>query len=236
MASGSYLRHRGWYVAVICLFSVDEDSGVNRLVTTIVGIQGDAYSVVCTDSRISSIDDTGFAFQITTLGAGTSKVANNGKYILGAAGDVRAINILHHAFQPPAPPVNAYGRKLDQFITRQFIPALRHVFDEQGYSLPERDSSDHIAEHSSTIIVVVHGTLYSIEGDYSWTSDTSGIYSIGTGSSYALGALQALVGGKKLSIQQAKNAATKALTVASKFDPYTGSPFQTFVQEREPKK
>lgn len=204
--------------------------------TTIVGIQGDTFAVVCTDSRVSSFDESGMAFQITTLGAGTSKVATNGKYILGAAGDVRAINIIHHAFTPPTPPANAYGKKLDQFITRQFIPSLRHVFDEQGYSLPERDSSDHLAEHSSTIVVVVHGTLYIIEGDYSWTSDTSGIYAIGTGSSYALGALQALIGGKRLTAQQAKSIGTKALTVASKFDPYTGSPFQSFVQERVSKK
>lgn len=204
--------------------------------TTIVGIQGDSFAVVCTDSRVSSFDESGMAFQITTLGAGTSKVATNGKYILGAAGDVRAINIIHHAFTPPAPPANAYGKKLDQFITRQFIPSLRHVFDEQGYSLPERDSSDHLAEHSSTIVVVVHGTLYIIEGDYSWTSDTSGIYAIGTGSSYALGALQAFIGGKKLTSQQAKSIGTKALTVASKFDPYTGSPFQSFIQERASKK
>lgn len=172
------------------------------------------------------------AFQITTLGAGTSKISTNGKYILGAAGDVRAINILHHSFSPPSPPASYRGKKLDQFITRQFIPALRKCFEEQGYALPERENSSHLAEHSSTIIVVIHGTLYIIEGDYSWTSDTTGIYAIGTGSSYALGALQVLAGGKKLTIEQARSAANKALTVASKFDPYTGSPFQDFVQER----
>jgi ATP-dependent protease HslVU (ClpYQ) peptidase subunit len=78
--------------------------------------------------------------------------------------------------------------------------------------------------------------VYIIESDYSWTSDTSGIYAIGTGSSYALGALQALIGTKKLTAQQAKTMANKALTVASKFDPYTGSPFQAFSQERDAKK
>jgi ATP-dependent protease HslVU (ClpYQ) peptidase subunit len=205
-------------------------------VTTIVGVQGDGFSVVCTDSRISSFDDSGMAYQITTLGNGSSKLATNGKYILGAAGDVRAINILHHAFTPPPPPNNAQGKKLDQFITRQFIPALRACFEEQGYAKPERDSSDHAAEQGSTIIVVVHGTIYIIEGDYSWTSDTSGIYAIGTGASYALGALQALVSNKKLTVQQAKIAINKALTISSRFDPYTGSPFQTYVQERESKK
>lgn len=204
--------------------------------TTIVGIQGDGYAVVCTDSRISSFDDSGIAYQITTLGNGSSKLTTNGKYILGAAGDVRAINILHHAFTPPQPPTNAHGKKLDQFITRQFIPALRTCFEEQGYAKPERDSSEHLAEQGSTIIVVIHGTIYIIEGDYSWTSDTSGIYAIGTGAPYALGALQVLVNNKKLTGQQAKVAINKALTIASRFDPYTGSPFQTYVQERESKK
>lgn len=204
--------------------------------TTIVGIQGDTYAVVCTDSRISTLNDDGVPVQITTLGAGTSKIATNGKYLLGAAGDMRAINIIHHSFSPPTPPANAHGKKLDQFITRQFVPALRACFEEQGYALPQRENSSHLAEHSSTIVVVIHGTLYFIEGDYSWTSDTTGVYAIGTGSSYALGALQVLASGKKLTSQQAKTVANKALTVASKFDPHTGSPFQSFVQERGAKK
>ena len=72
--------------------------------TTIVGIQGDNYSLVCVDSRVSDINEAGYATQIATLGTTSSKVAVNGKYILGAAGDVRAINILHHAFTPPSPP------------------------------------------------------------------------------------------------------------------------------------
>ena len=204
--------------------------------TTIVGIQGDSYSVICTDSRISSFDDSGMAFQVTTLGAGTSKVATNGKYILGGAGDVRALNILHHSFTPPTPPANAYGKRLDQFITRQFIPALRNVFEEQGYATQNREAAGPIAEHGSTIMVAVHGTIYVIESDYGWTSDSTGVYAIGTGSSYALGALQAMIGTKRLSPQQAKTIAVKALTVTSKFDPYTGSPFQSYIQERASKK
>lgn len=204
--------------------------------TTIVGIQGDTYAVICTDSRISSIDDDGFAFQVTTLGAGQSKVATNGKYILGAAGDVRAINILHHAFNPPTPPANYYGKKLDQFVTRQFIPALRACFEEQGYAVQNKETGGLIAEQGSSIMVVIHGTIYVIEGDYGWTSDSSGVYAVGTGSSYALGALQSLIGTKKLSPQQAKTVAIKALTVATKFDPYTGSPFQSLVQERTSKR
>lgn len=200
--------------------------------TTIVGMQGDKYAIICTDSRVSSFDESGMAYQITTLGTGSSKVAQNGRYLLGVAGDVRAINILHHAFMPPVPTFTHSGHKLDQFITQKFIPALRECFETTGYAMPENDQSSHIAEHSSQIVVVINGTIYIIEGDYSWTSDKTGIYAIGTGSSYALGALHALTNGREMTVAKAKTAINKALAIASKFDPYTGSPFQTFVQEQ----
>lgn len=200
--------------------------------TTIVAIQGADYSVICTDSRVSSFDESGMAYQITTLGTGTSKVAQNGKYLLGAAGDVRAINILHHAFSPPVPNFTGSGQKLDHFITQRFIPSLRECFEEHGYATPDNEQKSHIAEHSSQIVVVINGTIYIIDGDYSWTSDKTGIYAIGTGSSYALGALHALTNGKEMTITKARSAVNKALSIASKFDPYTGAPFQTFTQEQ----
>jgi ATP-dependent protease HslVU (ClpYQ) peptidase subunit len=201
--------------------------------TTIVGVQGDGFAVICVDSRISAMDITGFATQIGTLREGSSKVATNGKYLLGAAGDVRAINILHHVFQPPTPPPNLKGKKLDQFFTAKFIPALRECFDTQGYSIPDRDDKDHIAEHGSTILVVVNGVIFIVDGDYSWASEANSVYAIGSGSSYALGAMQVLTHNKKQTIQQAKTHAIKALTVSARFDPYTGPPYHSYVQEYE---
>ncbi len=196
--------------------------------TTIIGIQGDDFAVICVDSRISSIDDT--SSQISTLKEGSSKVALNGKYLLGAAGDVRAINILHHVFQPPQPTKNLRGKQLDHFFTVSFIPALRECFESQGYAIPERDNKDHIAEQGSTILVVINGTIYIVDGDYSWSSELSGIYAIGSGSAYALGALTVLTNKVKLSPQQAKANALKAISVAARFDPYTGHPYHTYIQ------
>jgi ATP-dependent protease HslVU (ClpYQ) peptidase subunit len=201
--------------------------------TTIVAYQGEDYAVVGVDSRISSMDEGGFASQIMTLASGSSKVALNGKYLLGAAGDVRAINILHHAFTPPIPTVGMKGKKLDQFMTIKFIPALRECFEKQGYASPERENSVHIAEHDSIILVVVNANIYVVDGDYSWASDASGIYALGTGSAYALGAMHSMLGKdrKSLTPLQAKRYVTKALNIAGKFDPYTGPPFQAYVQE-----
>lgn len=198
--------------------------------TTIVGVQGEGYALLATDSRISSFDDKGSAYQVSTLGGGTSKLAYNGKYIIGAAGDLRAINLLHHAFHPPAPTPSLKGKRLDQFITTKFIPSLRELFEEHGYAAPEDKSNTHIAEHDSTVVIAINATIYIIEGDYSWMSDSTGIYATGTGSSYALGALQALLP-KNPTPTQAKQIANKALNIAAKFDPYTGAPHHTYIQE-----
>lgn len=198
--------------------------------TTIVAIQGDGYAVLGTDSRISSFDASGLAYQITTLGSGTSKLGSNGKYILGAAGDVRAINILHHAFNPPTPPATAKGKKLDAFITNKFVPTLRECFESQGYAMPDNEDKEHMAQQNSTIVVAIHGIIYVIESDYGWTSDSNGIYAVGTGAPYALGALHSLLGSRSVDIPTAKRTVTKALGIAAKFDPYTGSPFTTVVQ------
>ena len=201
--------------------------------TTIIGIQGQDYALVCSDSRISTMDDGGFASQITTLGSGSAKIAENNKYLLGAAGDMRAINILHHAFIPPSVPIGTTGKKLDNFITTKFVPSLRDCFEKQGYATsPESESATHIAQHESTILVAVSGMIYVVDGDYSWTSDANGIYAMGTGSSYALGALQVLCSSKVMTAAQAKKVALKAINVSSKYDPYTGGPFHCYIQEK----
>jgi ATP-dependent protease HslVU (ClpYQ) peptidase subunit len=200
--------------------------------TTIIGIQAPDYALICSDSRISTIDEGGFASQITTLGSNTAKVAENGRYLLGAAGDMRAINILHHAFIPPVVPAGTTGKKLDNFITTKYVPALRECFEKQGYASPDNDSATHIAQHSSTVLTVVSGAIYVIDGDYSWTSDVNGFYALGTGSSYALGALQVLCSSKNMTIAQAKKNALKAIAVAAKYDPYTGAPFHCCIQHK----
>jgi len=201
--------------------------------TTIIAVQGDSFAIAVCDSRVSDVDQQGYATQIATVRESSGKLAYVGKYILGAAGDLRAINLLHHAFTPPTPAPNLRGKKLDHFITARFIPSLRECFETNGYANPQRENSEHIAQHNSVILVVVNGTIYVIDGSYSWASDTSGMFAIGTGAQYALGALRTLETKNKLTVNAAKKMALKALAVASRYDPYTGPPFHTFVSGDE---
>jgi ATP-dependent protease HslVU (ClpYQ) peptidase subunit len=81
--------------------------------------------------------------------------------------------------------------------------------------------------------MAINGAIYVIDGDYSWISDSSGIFAIGTGAQYALGALYAAQPKGKLTLAVARKMAIKAISVAAKFDPYTGAPYHTLVQGQE---
>jgi len=207
--------------------------------TTIIGIQGDGFCIAASDSRLSETEvDSNLISQIVGLRESNGKLAVNGKFILGAAGDLRAINILHHAFKPPEPAPNLKGKKLDQFITVKFIPALRECFEHNGYASPDNDQKQHIAEHSSTVFVAINGQIYIIDGDYSWIADSNGIFAIGTGAQYALGAMYALLPnkGKISSLGLARKMVLKGLAAAAKFDPYTGAPYHTYMQGKDKEK
>lgn len=201
--------------------------------TTIIGLQGDGWAVIGTDSLISSFDDQGFITGQSKLPADTSKIVNKDGFILGAAGDVRAINLLHHVLQVPTTRYATTTEKLNQYVTKRFIPALRECFDEHGFSAPEKGDRDHRAEHGSTIILSVNAHVYVIESDYSWASDASGIYVIGTGSPYAKGAIHVLtngLGAGSLTQKKAISVVEKALEVACSYDPYSAPPFYIYTQ------
>lgn len=200
--------------------------------TTIIGIQGDSFAVICADSRITEVDSDGSPTQSMSLKEVGFKIAQNGKWLMGVAGDVRAINILTHAFNPPTPPSNMRGRKLDHFITTKFVPSLRACFDAEGYSNPITDSSTHHSEHSSVVMAAINGTIYVVDGDYSWLSDSFGVYAIGSGAQFALGSLAtSLPSGGKVGLGAAKQAALKAIGVAGRYDPGTAAPYQVLVQQ-----
>lgn len=190
--------------------------------TTIVCVQGPTWAVVGYDSQVTEEDGRRY-----TMARGSTKVAKNGDYLLGAAGDVRAINILTHTFVPPIAD-GMVGVKLDRFITNKFIPSLRACFEAQGYAASGKDEQ---AQYGSDVLVVVSGTVYVIGDDYSWVRDSAGVYALGTGGDYALGALYSR-GIDKLTakITAAQEGVRDSLQIAAKLDPGSGAPFHVVSQ------
>jgi ATP-dependent protease HslVU (ClpYQ) peptidase subunit len=191
--------------------------------TTIVAVQGPSWAVVGFDSRVT--EDTGRSY---TLGRGSAKVVKNGQYLLGAAGDVRAINILAYAFQPPKA-LDLTGIRLDRFMTSKFVPALRECFEDHGYAVKE---SKEQATHGSTVLAIVNGQIYEIDEDYAWVRDTTGIYSFGSGGDYAIGAMFAKAGDDvaSLNMTDVQKLIRESLHIAAKLDIGSGPPFHILSQ------
>ena len=199
--------------------------------TTIVAIQGDGFAVLGTDSRLSTVDTAGYVTRIHTMNSSVSKISQINGMLIGIAGDVRAINLVAHSFQAPQASASVRGKKLDDYVTNKFIPALRACFDANGYSSPQKESSDHMAEQGSEMLLAVNSVIYQIDNDYAWSNDASGLYAIGTGEQYAIGALAALLKTKATAVAVAKKQCLNALAIAAKYDPHTGHPYQTFQQD-----
>lgn len=191
--------------------------------TTIVAVQGQAWAVVGFDSRVT--EEGGRSY---TLGRGSAKVVKNGQYLLGAAGDVRAINILAYAFTPPKA-LDLVGVRLDRFMTSKFVPALRSCFEDHGYAARE---SKEQAQHGSVVLAIVNGQIYEIGEDYAWVRDTTGIYSFGSGGDYALGAMYAKAGEDLAShgVEKTQKVVRDALAVAARLDVGSGPPFHVMSQ------
>jgi len=201
--------------------------------STIIGITNKHGACIAADGRISSIDQDGYTTQINTLPKNQTKVIKNNGWIIGTSGDLRAINLLQHAHKPTKPPTH---NNIEKHIITKFIPELRNTFDTHGYSLPQREQSTHVAEHSSTILIAAKGQIFCIDGDYSVLTEQLGIYAIGSGAQYALGHLYTLRHTiPNLKLGHLEQTCIGALETAAHWDPHTGPPYTTHTQTRNPK-
>lgn len=187
--------------------------------TTMVAVQGPTWAVVGCDSQVTEDN------KIFILPKDNPKIMRNGPFLFGAAGDMRAINLLAYQFKPPVPPVNCSGSRLDKFVSSKFIPELKALFDEVQYG--EKGNQE------SEILCVVHGRIYEIGSGYDWCRDQSGIYAFGSGGEYALGSLHSQLEGKKFTLTAVRAAVRRSLEVATRLDPNTGGQLLISVQQDE---
>lgn len=178
--------------------------------TTIAAVQGDDFAVVAFDSMVSEGEE-----KVFTLPRDLPKVVKVNDCILGAAGDLRAVNLIS-IYDLPIPDPRLRGRELDLWFGRTFVSELKELFDDSGY---EKES-----EHGSTILAVVNCTIYEVGTSYEWLRDARGVYSIGTGSPYAMGFLRGQGPGIAKDFVAAREAVVRAVELAIEMDPMTGGP------------
>jgi ATP-dependent protease HslVU (ClpYQ) peptidase subunit len=185
--------------------------------TTLVAIQGNGWSVMGCDSRLS--DDNG-RFQI----AKTPKIVENNGILIAGCGSSRASNVLHYGYAQPKPTLK---EDLNAYITQKFIPAMRKNFVDAGIDMKEDGD---VAQIDGGFLISVKGQIFSVSEDYSWDTDVRNVYVMGSGGDVALGALAALGVEKVKTEIQAEIIIRKAIAIAIKYDNMCSEPIHIFTQ------
>ena len=185
--------------------------------TTLVAIQGDGWSVMGCDSRLS--DEHG-RFQI----AKTPKIVDNNGVLIGGCGSSRASNVLHYGYVQPKPTIK---EDLNTYMTQKFIPAMRKNFVDAGIDMKEDGD---VAQIDGGFIISVKGQIFSVSEDYSWDTDVRNVYVMGSGGDVALGALAALGVEKVNTIKEAERMIRKAISIAIQYDNMCSQPIHIFTQ------
>jgi ATP-dependent protease HslVU (ClpYQ) peptidase subunit len=170
--------------------------------TTIIGIEYNDKSVLVADSRV--IDDAGKIYAHKVM----KKIASRGALLIAGAGEVAPCDIAQNIWMPPQ--FTAKDKKDPyRFMIVKAMPSLRKCLTENGYNFDE-DKKDGMRFQ---FLMAVGGELFDVDEDLSVMKSDDNIYAIGSGGSFALGALYA--GAEPM----------MAMEIASKVSAYSAPPF-----------
>lgn len=173
--------------------------------TTIIGIQENDRALILADA-LTSNDGRPFT------GPSIRKIVTRGEYLLAAAGAGGTCDFINHVWKPPH---YRHSSEVYEFLASTVVPSLIKGLKANDLMANEKEENT-----TWQLMLALDGQVFQIEADGTVLQDVSGLYGIGTGAAYALGALQA--------------GATEqeAMQIASMFDIYTRPPFQILKQVR----
>ena len=182
--------------------------------TTLVGIQGPDFVCLAADSQITDNDQRIISTQ-------TPKIVSIGKYLLGVTGDSRPGDILMYNWKPP---LYKYQDPV-QWMGKRVIPSIYNTFKDAGYDVNDKEAN-------FCYLLAFDGMLFSIGPDLSFNTSENGLFTAGSGGSYALGYLYSLKPSSYRTLLMAKVIAERAVKIASVLDINTCPPIQLEVQQR----
>ena len=178
--------------------------------TTIIGVQYDDKAIIIADNQVT--DDGGRIYRHPQM----AKIAERGDYLIAGSGEVSPCDIAQHIWQPPKPTAKD-KQDVYHFMIAKAMPSLRKCLEENGYNFNE----DHDKSKDGLrfqFLIACCGELFDIDQDLAVMRSMDGFYSVGSGSSFALGALAA--GAKPM----------KAMEIAAKLTAFTSGPYQQLEQ------
>ena len=145
------------------------------------------------------------------------KISHRGPFIIAGSGECAPCDIAQHIWQPPKPTGNEW-KDLYHFMIAKVVPSLKACFKENEYKWDVDDD-----EPKFCFLIAIGGQVFELADDMSISLTDTGFYGIGSGSSYAIGALEA---GADLA---------QSLEIAARNDAYTSAPFIYYNQPRHRK-
>lgn len=179
--------------------------------TTIVGVCKNGNVTLGADSQVTDGSRRNTHPQMV-------KITNRNGYLIAGSGDSQPCDILQHIFLPPVP-TSQERKDLYHFMITTFVPAMRECLEENGWKADPNDK-----EGGFNMLIAFDGELFDIGDDFSVILNADGIYGVGVGAQWAMGALYA-----GASVE-------KALEIASHNDVYTSPPFQIVRQQKSSNK
>ena len=168
--------------------------------TTIVAVQGGSIATIGAESY-TTYGDRPFVHK------DIKKIIKSGRWLIAAAGDARVCDIIN-SWRPPHPRGN---KNLYEFVATTVIKSLRKAIGD--YTTQSKDDG-------FDLLLVINGEVFQITNDFTLLRSNSGIYGIGSGADYAVGALMAGA------------TVEEALKIAIKLDINSGGPIQIELSER----
>ena len=176
--------------------------------TTIIGVVKNGNVTMGADSQVTDNDRP-------NMHPSMEKISKVNGWLIAGSGDSTPCDIVQNMFIPPVPTVKE-RENLYKFMIVKFVPALRECLEDNGY---KPDPSD--KDSGFSFLFAFDGEIFDISNDFSVLLNSDGIYGVGNGSKFAIGALYA-----GASVE-------KALEIASNNDIYTSGPYQIVRQQKQ---
>jgi hypothetical protein len=109
-------------------------------------------------------------------------------FLFGCCGEFRAGQVLQWTFRPPRPP--GPDVNMDAFMVTKFVDSVKKCFEKAG--LIRQDGNGNDIGHC--FLVGYQGRVFKVEENFQVLSDRKNYTAVGSGESFALGALYATEG------------------------------------------
>ena len=181
--------------------------------TTIVAVQYKDKCVIAADNQVTG--DGGHRYNHPDM----KKIAERGAFLIAGSGEVQPCDVVQHMWNPPKLTLKD-AEDIYHFMIVKAMPSLRKCLTDNGYDFSEGKGDGKAGETRFNFILAVRGELFDVADDLSVCRSADGIYGVGSGSPYAMGAIKA--GAKP----------EKAVQYACDFDVNSSGPVQVVEQYR----